>query len=340
MEQFVAQLAIALSCAVLLASQVGGGERPIVIAHRGASGYLPEHTLAAKALAHGMGADYLEQDVVLTKDNVPVVLHDVQLDVVTNVADQFPNRAREDGKYYAIDLTLNEIKTLQVNERIDLKTGKAVYPTRFPIGKSGFQISTLTEEIEFIQGLNKSTGRNVGIYVEIKSPAWHRRQGRDISRIVLSVLDAFEYRTKQDRAYVQCFDAAETRRIREELESKLKLVQLIGDNSWDEAPTDFDELRTLAGIKRIAQYADGIGPWTPQICDGRDASGKPALSNLAQLAHDHGLEVHPFTFRADSLPDYVESFDELLHIFVDDAKVDGLFTDFPDQAVRMLADSN
>ena len=120
----------------------------IVIAHRGASGYLPEHTLAAKALAHAMGADYIEQDVVLTKDGVAVVLHDIHLDTVTNVSTVYPGRAREDGRYYALDFTLNEVKRLTVNERIDLKTRKPVYHRRFPVGKSHFQVPTLAEEIE------------------------------------------------------------------------------------------------------------------------------------------------------------------------------------------------
>ena len=99
-----------LSSLVLLASRLAvGGEAPLVIAHRGASGYLPEHTLAAKACAHALGADYLEQDLVLTKDDVPVVLHDIYLDTVSNVATKFPNRQRADGRYYALDLTLAEL---------------------------------------------------------------------------------------------------------------------------------------------------------------------------------------------------------------------------------------
>ena len=108
-------------------------ESILVIAHRGASGYLPEHTLPGVALAHGMGAHYIEQDVVLTKDNIPVVLHDHFLDTVTNVAEIFQNRKRKDGRYYAIDFTLEELRRLSVNERIDRNSKKAVFPDRFPI---------------------------------------------------------------------------------------------------------------------------------------------------------------------------------------------------------------
>ncbi len=310
-------------------------QRPIIVAHRGASGYLPEHTLAAKALAYGMGADFIEQDVVLTSDDVPVVLHDIHIDTVTNVADVFPGRARSDGRFYAVDFALAEIKTLRVSERIDLKTKAAVFPRRFPRGRSSFRVPTLAEEIELIQGLNKSTGRDVGIYPEIKSPAWHRKQDKDISRVVLRTLERYGYSDRDDRAYVQCFDASETKRMRHELDSKLKLVQLIGENDWNEAPTDFKKLRTADGIRRIAEYANGVGPWINHIVEGRNGEGQLALTALVKLAHQHGLEVHPFTFRADALPDYADSFDDLLQIFLVKVRVDGLFTDFPDLAVRV-----
>ena len=168
--------------------------RPIVIAHRGASGYLPEHTIAAAAMGYALGADFIEPDVVLSKDGAPVVLHDIHLDTVTNVRDVFPDRAHADGRYYAIDFTLEEIKRLRVNSRIDPRTGKPVYPNRYPAGKGDFQVPTLAEEIELVQGLNHSTGRNVGIYPEIKQPAWHQQQGQDITKIVLTVLSRNGYR--------------------------------------------------------------------------------------------------------------------------------------------------
>jgi glycerophosphoryl diester phosphodiesterase len=98
---------------------VAAETRPLVIAHRGASGYLPEHTLAAKAYAHALGADFIEQDLVLTKDDVPVVLHDIYLDTVTDVAVRFPERKRADGRFYVIDLTLAELKQLRVTERFN-----------------------------------------------------------------------------------------------------------------------------------------------------------------------------------------------------------------------------
>ncbi len=156
----------------------------LVIAHRGASGYLPEHTLPAKAMAYAQGADYLEQDVVMTRDDQLIVLHDHYLDRVTDVAQQFPSRHREDGRYYAIDFTLAEIKQLHFTEGFHLEGKKQVqnYPGRFPMNRSDFRIHTLAEELAFIQGLNHSTGKNIGIYTEIKSPWFHRKEGKDISK--------------------------------------------------------------------------------------------------------------------------------------------------------------
>ena len=195
-------------------------QTPIVIAHRGASGYLPEHSLAAVAMAHAMDVDYIEQDVVLTSDGVPIVLHDVHIDTVTDVATVFPSRARSDGRYFAIDFTLDELKELKLCERIDFETGKAVYSRRFPVGKSSFRIPTLVEEIELIQGMNKSTGKSIGICVEIKSPAWHIEQGQHVSETTLSVLRSYGYCARADSAIIECFDATELRRIREQLDCR------------------------------------------------------------------------------------------------------------------------
>ena len=312
---------------------VWGAEGPIIIAHRGASGYLPEHTLESKALAYGMGADYLEQDVVLSKDDRPFVLHDIHLDTVTDVAEVFSDRARSDGRYYAIDFTADEIKRLHVHERVDLTKKTAVYAGRFPIGSSSFQVPTLAEEIELIQGLNKSTGRNVGIYTEIKAPVWHRDQGKDISKIVLLELARFGYRNRNDKAYVQCFDFAETRRLRHELRTNLRLVQLLAEKDWKVTDSGDENSEVAARLRQIAQYADGIGPSMTLIVRGVNDDGEPISTSLVDQAHRVGLEVHPYTLRADALPDYVDSLPRLLEILFVDVGVDGVFTDFPDLAV-------
>ena len=156
-------------------------ETPIVIAHRGASGYLPEHTLAAKALAYGLGADFLEQDVVATRDGALVVLHDLHLDDVSDVARRFTGRQRADGRHYVIDFGLAELQTLRLFERRLPGSTAPRYPDRFPADVPVAGITTLADELRLVQGLNKSMRREVGIYPEIKEPAWHRRHGVDLA---------------------------------------------------------------------------------------------------------------------------------------------------------------
>lgn len=296
--------------------------KKVVIAHRGASGYLPEHTLPAKAMAYDMGADYLEQDIVLSKDNVPIVIHDIHLETVTDVAKKFPERKRKDGKFYVIDFTFSELKQLNVSERFNPETAKAVFPNRFPLFASTFKLHSLQEEIELIQGLNKSTGKNIGIYPEIKDPEFHQKEGKDISEIVLKILNDYGYKTKKDNCILQCFDVKELKRIRNEFKSELFLVQLM----------EFEEEEKL---EEIATYADGIGPWYQQIIKGKDENGKWKISDLVENAHKLNLKVHAYTFRADQLEDF-ETFEELLQVALYEANIDGVFTDFPDKAVNFI----
>jgi len=322
-------------CYFLLAlCAVAQTARPLVIAHRGASGYLPEHTLEAKALAYGMGADYLEQDLVLSKDGVPVVLHDIQIDTVTDVATRFPDRKRADGRYYALDFTVAELKQLRVTERLNLKTGQAAFPQRFPLGKSTFQIPTLEEELELIAGLNQSTGRRVGIYPEIKRPAWHREQGHDLSRIVLPILERHGYRTKDDLCWVQCFELTEVKRLREELGWKGRLVMLLGSKKGEDG-TDFAHLQTPAGLDELAKIVDGIGPALGSIISGQNVADRQ-LTSLVREAHQRQLVVHPYTMRADELPKTVATVEELHRLLFIDAQADGVFTDFPDQTAAFV----
>lgn len=294
-----------------------------VIAHRGASGYLPEHTLASKAMAYAMNPDFLEQDLVLSKDNVPIVIHDIHLETVTNVAKQFPNKKRKDGRFYVIDFTYNELLQLNVTERFNPKTGEAIFKGRFPLWKSKFKLHSLQDEIELIQGLNKSTGNNIGIYPEIKDPEFHLKEGKDISEIVLKVLSDYGYTSKKDNCILQCFDANELKRIRQELKSELFLVQLI----------EFEEDEKY--LKEYATYADGLGPWYKRILKGKDKLGNWKTTDLVNKAHELGLVVHAYTFRADDLGEF-SSFDELLDVGFNTLKLDGVFTDFPDKVMSFL----
>jgi len=293
-----------------------------VVAHRGASGYLPEHTLASKVMAYAMQVDYIEQDVVLSKDDVPIVIHDILLDDVTNVLEKYPNRKREDGRYYVIDFTFEEIKTLVVTERFDSETGLQIYPNRFPKGTSSFRLHSLQDEIELIQGLNKSTGKNIGIYPEIKKPEFHHENGKDISKIVLNILSDYGYKTKNDKCIVQSFDAIELERIRKELKSQLFLVQLM----------EFSEQKNL--LEFYASYADGIGPWYKHLISSKTADGF-SFTPLIKEAHKLDLVVHPYTFREDQLDEF-DSFEQMIDVIIHQAGADGGFTDFPDRMREIL----
>ena len=309
----------------------------VVIAHRGACGYLPEHTLEAKALAYGMGADYLEQDVVASRDDELVVLHDIHLDTVTDVAERFADRAREDGRFYARDFDIAELKTLNVHERRSEGGVTAVFPGRFPTTEGRFSIATMAEEIVMIQGLNKATGRNIGIYPEVKSPAFHAEEGVDVSQLLLNMLKEFGYTDKEAPVYVQCFDAKEVLRLRNELGCQLKIVQLIGENDWGESDTDYDVLKTADGLRQIATVADAIGPWAEQLYTIAEIDGQPVSTGLVSRAHAAGLSVHPYTFRADALLPGFDTFAEMVEWFAATLSIDGLFTDFPDKAIEALA---
>jgi glycerophosphoryl diester phosphodiesterase len=307
--------------------------RPLIIAHRGASGYLPEHTLAAKALAYGQGADFLEQDVVLSKDGVPVIFHDTHIDTTTDVAKKFPGRQRADGRFYALDFSVAELKQLNVTERFNPKTGKAAFPKRFPVGVASFQVVTLEEEIQFIQALNRSTGRNVGLYPELKAPAWHRQEGRDLSATVLPLLRKYGYDAKDSACYLQCFEYAEIKRLRGELGWSGKLIMLLGGKGKGPGETDFTYLQTDAGLAELAQLVDGIGPPISSYVAGKTPAERQ-VTDLAARARKAGLKSHPYTLRADELPKCVTSVDELLSALFTEAKVDGLFTDFPDLCIK------
>jgi len=317
---------------------IGPDQGFVVIAHRGASGYLPEHTLEGAALAHAMGADYIEQDVLLTRDDQLIVLHDLFLDAVTDVEERFPGRQRADGRHYAIDFTLEEIRSLRVHERRK-PDGRPVFKGRFPAGEANFRVPTLAEEIELILGLNQSTGRTVGLYIEPKSPAWHRREGKDLMLAVLDLLARYDLTGPDAGVLLQSFDSDALQYARRELKSGLTMVQLIGENSWNESPTDFDKLRSRQGLERVAQYAQGIGPWIPQVIDFKK-DGSCNISDIVENSRQLGLFVHVYTLRADDLPPNAETLGHAVRILAEEARLDGVFTDHPDQVIRLLRKAN
>jgi len=303
---------------------------PAIIAHRGACGYLPEHTLPAVELAHTLGADYIEQDVVLTSDGIPIVLHDVTLELTTNVAALFPERHRDDGLFYAIDFTLEEIKTLNAHERTD-SHGNPVFPGRYSGTGVEFKVPTLAEEIETVDGLNAASGKRTGVYIELKRPEFHEQEGADIYQAALDVLTVFNRLGKSAETVIQCFDPETLKRFAREGIFKGPLVQLVLTESIANWRGDFEGMQTMSGLEQVAQYAHGIGPDVNLL---ENMSGGP--SEMVVAAKKLGLFLHPYTLRADSESIPGVNFEALHKKLFKDLEVDGAFTDFADQTRELL----
>lgn len=323
--------------AVFLAATVAPAHEPatsdaLIIAHRGASAYLPEHTFEAYLLAYGQGADFIEPDLVLTADGHLIALHDLTLEATTNVAEVFPDRAREDGRYYAIDFRLEEIRRLRVSERIEADSGQARYPERWPPSLGEFRIVTLEDLIVWLTELNRATGRRVGLYPETKFPAFHAKSGQDIADALLRVLVRHDLPNPSMPIFIQSFEPAPLERIRRDHGNRFSLIQLIGSNDWQMNNVDYECMITPAGLQGVAAYADGIGPPLTALFEF-DSNRRPMPSPLFRSARDMKLEIHPFTFRREGLPEG-QSLESLLDIFLHEFEIDGLFTDHPDVAVE------
>lgn len=274
--------------------------KPLIIAHRGASGVLPEHTMAAYAAAYYMDADVIEPDVVLTKDGVLICSHDLTLDSTTDVSEKFPGRARDDGKHYAIDFTLVEIKTLE-------KLGR-----EGRIRQHGHSVVTLDEMIGLVQSLNASTGRNVGIIPEPKSPLFHSREGQPIERPLLEVLTRHGYTDRDHACVIQCFDFDSLIIFRNELGTDLSLCYL------------FSDAEKAQPLEDVALICDSIGPKKDLII--APPSG-PTLENsnnaILADAEANGLAVYTWTFGNE--PVYMAKAVQ--------AGLAGYFTDYTDSGV-------
>jgi glycerophosphoryl diester phosphodiesterase len=286
----------------------------VIIAHRGASAHLPEHSLAATAFAHAHNPDFLEADLVVTKDNQLIVLHDLTLESTTNIAEVFPKRKRRDGKFYAVDFTLKEIQSLDLLERVETNTGETVYSDRYSLGSTGLRIPSFDQFLKLVNSLNRTTKKNIGIYPEIKSPEFHQREGKDITSLVITKLREWGYEEKPSQIFLQSFSPESLMRLKTEFKTQIPLIQLIGENSWNESSADYDVMRTTEGLKKIKQYAVGVGPWLSSL--------KPELIADFKQA---GLQIHPYTHRDDRRPDGMSS-DEYIQSLLK-LGVDGLFTD-------------
>jgi glycerophosphoryl diester phosphodiesterase len=329
----------------------GSGHETLVIGHRGASGYRPEHTLASYELAARMGADFIEPDLVSTKDHVLVVRHENDITGTTDVADhaEFAKRKRTktvDGQvitgWFTEDFTLRELKTLRAKERLpQVRQHNTLYDGRF-------QIPTLQEVLDLRTRLSKELHRTIGVYPETKHPTYFDSIGLSLEEPLLKTLRRNGLDHATSPVYVQSFETSNLRDLRR-LGLLTAEVQLTGATG---APYDlvsrgdsrtYADLTTPAGLRWIARYADGIGPDKNQVIPrtADDRLGTPTA--LVRNAHRAGLVVHPYTFRAENvfLPAdfrigidptaYGRAIDEQLAFLR--TGIDGLFTDQADIGV-------
>lgn len=373
----VAALA-AVQTAVAHGSRDRGDNAPLVIGHRGgATGYLPDHTLENYALGIALGADYIEPDIVVTKDGKLIARHEPNLIDTTNVKDiaKFANRRRTvvldgvatDG-FWASDFTLAEIKQL-----------RAVQPLadRDQSFNGKFKIPTLDEVIELAERKSREEGRRIGIYPETKHPTFHQKIGLAIEDRLLAVLSRHGLNHRNAPVFIQSFETANLKYLNRR--TSVRLVQLVDADSVNPdgtlafvAPFDkpydwvvsgrqglFSDLLTPQGLAEVRTYADGIGPWKPYLISSKctrivagacaDANGDGKVdsrdrellppSDVLDNAHRLGLVVHPYTFRSEQ-PGLVGTFNNNAineYLAFYELGVDGLFSDFADTAFAARA---
>lgn len=270
----------------------------IVIAHRGASGERPEHTLAAYELAIDQGADYIEPDLVVTKDFVLVARHENELSDTTDVAsrDEFSDRRRSktiDGElvsgWFVEDFTLAELRTLRAKERI---AGLRPANARFD---GLYQIPTFDEIVTLVKAKEAETGRTIGIYPEIKHPSWLLQEGFDTVDLLVGALRKAGLDKPDSKVFIQSFDVAPLKRLDRMVD--VPLVQLIANEGGpaDEPGMYYGDMVTPAGFAEIATYADAVG------IDSRMLFGPDGIPlDMVDLAHEAGLKVHAWTLRKEN----------------------------------------
>lgn len=327
------------------------GKPPIVIAHRGASGYRPEHTLEAYALAIEMGADVIEPDLVFTRDGALVVRHDRYLSSSTDVADHpefaWRRRANDDPAdtpredWWVEDFTLAELKTLRARQP---REGRSKEYDRL------CEIPTFGEVLALAAAMAEETGRPVGVYPETKHPGFFASKGYDFVAPLLTALEGFD----AGPVFIQSFEPEILKRLKGKTDAKI--VQLVHEASPGAGPN--------IPLAEIAEYADGVGPAKELILKQASLADVPTeVTNLVRRAHELGLFVHAWTFRDDepnpsviirvygdecafkviggasaceeaapAIIERVVAEQEFFRFFAQ--AVDGVFTDFPDTAIR------
>lgn len=313
---------------------------PIVIAHRGASGERPEHTIAAYELAIEQGADFIEPDLVLTKDGVLVARHENEISGTTDVA-AHPEFARRkatkvvDGQsttgWFTEDFTLAELKSLRARERLpQLRPGNTAYDGRFTI-------PTFDEIIALAKA------RKVGVYPETKHPSYFASIGLPHEGRLLATLKAAGWTARTSPVFIQSFEVGNLERLARK--TKVRLIQLIDADGGpaDRPGTSYAAMLTPAGLKAVGAYAQGIGPNKALVISRKSDGSSGTPTGLVAAAHAAGLSVHPWTMRAENvfLPSDLRSGDDPkargdlqteIRSFLA-AGVDGMFSDFPGAAV-------
>ncbi|KEO89786.1 glycerophosphodiester phosphodiesterase [Erythrobacter longus] len=281
---------------------------PLIIAHRGASGDRPEHTLAAYELAIDQGADFIEPDLVVTKDLELVSRHENELSGTTDVAgrEEFEHLRREktiDGQrvagWFAEDFTLEELRTLRAKERVPASRPAN---TRF---NGLYQVPTFEEIVKLVRAKEAETGRKIGLYPELKHPNFMlEAEGIDMVDLMLRELRNLGIEPS-DPIFIQCFEVGTLRRLNQR--SDYKLVQLIHPEGGpvDEPEMRYAEMITPSGLAELATYADGIGPWLGYVIDPQTLE----QTSLVADAKAQGLAVHPWTLRKENgfLPESLQN---------------------------------
>ncbi len=277
------------------------GKPPVIIAHRGASGERPEHTLASYQLAIEQGADFIEPDLVLTKDHVLVARHENDISDTTDIAahPEFANRRATktiDGHkvtgWFTEDFTLAEIKRLRARERLPSLRGTA--------HDDQYEIPTFEEILKLLARVNEGRDHRIGVYPETKHPSYFASIGLSHEGPMLALLDRFGYHGRTAPVFIQSFEVGNLKALR--AKTDLPLIQLMdGEGGPADAPTlRYAAMATPAGLRTVAHYADGIGPNKMMIIARTVIGNLDEPTSLVSDAHAAGLKVHPWTFRREN----------------------------------------
>jgi len=318
--------------------------RSSIISHRGASGYLPEHSLAAYRLAIDLGTDYIEPDLVLSRDGIFFALHDILLDNTTNIIEfpQFKNRLQTrlvDGEvvtgYFVNDFSSTELKSLRVKQRLP--------NSRSNLTDSLFEIPTLEAIFELVEFIKYQKKRTIGLYIELKHPGYYRSLEYSMTDLLLNALStagfavtgcesSLVHRADPLPVVIQCFEAETLVALRSKCDLPLvQLCTLVANETVEDVWTD-------SNLQSVAQYANGLGPPTWFFTDPH--TDRQTAVAMMDRAHYYNLAVHPWTIREEA--QYVDKqfngSSELESLFfLCCLRVDGIFTEFPDRTRQYMS---